>query len=149
MSGNSLVLPIVLWGRSAPTHCISSLLVLDDLTAVITGCHDGQICIWDMTPELEINPRALLFGHTASVTCLSRATAGSDKQYLVSASESGEMCLWDVSDGRCIDLYLFIVDFIIKRSNLFAEISTTRAVYVFGIKATEPVHCVSESNNHC
>uniref|UniRef100_A0A9J8DMF3 WD repeat domain 7 n=1 Tax=Cyprinus carpio carpio TaxID=630221 RepID=A0A9J8DMF3_CYPCA len=103
MSGNSLVLPIVLWGRSAPTHCISSLLVLDDLTAVITGCHDGQICIWDMTPELEINPRALLFGHTASVTCLSRATAGSDKQYLVSASESGEMCLWDVSDGRCIE----------------------------------------------
>ncbi|KTF73061.1 hypothetical protein cypCar_00049573 [Cyprinus carpio] len=83
MSGNSLVLPIVLWGRSAPTHCISSLLVLDDLTA--------------------INPRALLFGHTASVTCLSRATAGSDKQYLVSASESGEMCLWDVSDGRCIE----------------------------------------------
>ncbi|KAI2651660.1 WD repeat-containing protein 7 [Labeo rohita] len=76
MSGNSLVLPIVLWGRNAPTHCISSLL---------------------------INPRALLFGHTASVTCLSKASAGSDKQYLVSASESGEMCLWDVNDGRCIE----------------------------------------------
>uniref|UniRef100_A0A8C1VHT4 WD repeat domain 7 n=1 Tax=Cyprinus carpio TaxID=7962 RepID=A0A8C1VHT4_CYPCA len=103
MSGNSLVLPIVLWGRNAPTHCISSLLVMDDLATIITGCHDGQICIWDMTPELEINPRALLFGHTASVTCLSKASAGSDKQYLVSASESGEMCLWDVNDGRCIE----------------------------------------------
>uniref|UniRef100_A0A671QEV8 WDR72-like alpha-solenoid domain-containing protein n=1 Tax=Sinocyclocheilus anshuiensis TaxID=1608454 RepID=A0A671QEV8_9TELE len=67
MSGNSLVLPIVLWGRNAPTHCISSLLVMDDLATIITGCHDGQICIWDMTPELEVNPRALLFGHTASV----------------------------------------------------------------------------------
>uniref|UniRef100_A0A673IJ22 WDR72-like alpha-solenoid domain-containing protein n=1 Tax=Sinocyclocheilus rhinocerous TaxID=307959 RepID=A0A673IJ22_9TELE len=103
MTGNSLVLPIVLWGHNAPTHCISSLLVMDDLATIITGCHDGQICIWDMTPELEINPRALLFGHTASVTCLSKASAGSDKQYLVSASESGEMCLWDVNDGRCIE----------------------------------------------
>ncbi|TRY54274.1 hypothetical protein DNTS_010122 [Danionella cerebrum] len=103
MSGNSLVLPIVLWGRHAPTHCISSLLVMEDLATIITGCHDGQICIWDMTPELEINPRALLFGHSASVTCLSKASAGSEKQYLVSASESGEMCLWDVNDGRCIE----------------------------------------------
>ncbi|XP_056113735.1 WD repeat-containing protein 7-like, partial [Rhinichthys klamathensis goyatoka] len=54
MSGNSLVLPIVLWGRNAPTHCISSLLVMDDLATIITGCHDGQICIWDMTSELEV-----------------------------------------------------------------------------------------------
>uniref|UniRef100_A0A8D0CM27 WD repeat domain 7 n=1 Tax=Scleropages formosus TaxID=113540 RepID=A0A8D0CM27_SCLFO len=104
MSGNSLVLPIVLWGRHAPTHCISSLLVMDDLATIITGCHDGQICLWDLTPDLEVGvPRALLFGHTASITCLSKASAGSDKQYIVSASESGEMCLWDVSDGRCIE----------------------------------------------
>uniref|UniRef100_A0A3P8YFW5 WDR72-like alpha-solenoid domain-containing protein n=1 Tax=Esox lucius TaxID=8010 RepID=A0A3P8YFW5_ESOLU len=104
MSGNSLVLPIVLWGRTAPTHCISSLLVMDDFTTIITGCHDGQICIWDMTSDLEvISPRAMLFGHTASITCLSKASSCSDKQYIVSASESGEMCLWDVSDGRCIE----------------------------------------------
>lgn len=103
MSGNSLVLPIVLWGRHAPTHCISSLLVMDDLATIISGCHDGQICIWDLTPDLEINPRALLFGHSTAVTCLSKASASSDKQYMVSASESGEMCLWDVNDGRCIE----------------------------------------------
>ena len=54
MSGNSLVLPIVLWGRTAPTHCISSLLVMDDLATIITGCHDGQICLWDMTADLEV-----------------------------------------------------------------------------------------------
>ena len=54
MSGNNLVLPIVLWGRTAPTHCISSLLVMDDLATIITGCHDGQICIWDMTSDLEV-----------------------------------------------------------------------------------------------
>ncbi|KAM4809540.1 WD repeat-containing protein 7 isoform 2-T2 [Rhinophrynus dorsalis] len=103
MAGNSLVLPIVLWGRKAPTHCISTVLVMDDLGTIITGCHDGQICLWDLSPELEINPRALLFGHTASITCLSKACASTDKQYIVSASESGEMCLWDVSDGRCVE----------------------------------------------
>lgn len=54
MSGNNLVLPIVLWGRTAPTHCISSLLVMDDFSTIITGCHDGQICLWDMTPELKV-----------------------------------------------------------------------------------------------
>uniref|UniRef100_A0A3B4BBL7 Uncharacterized protein n=1 Tax=Periophthalmus magnuspinnatus TaxID=409849 RepID=A0A3B4BBL7_9GOBI len=103
MSGNNLVLPIVLWGRTAPTHCISSLLVLDDCSAVITGCHDGQICLWDMTPELQMCPRAMLFGHTSSITCLAKASACADKQYIVSASENGEMCLWDVNDGRCIE----------------------------------------------
>ncbi|NXW48263.1 WDR7 protein, partial [Nyctiprogne leucopyga] len=103
MAGNSLVLPIVLWGRRAPTHCISTLLLMEDASMIVTGCHDGQICLWDLALDLEINPRALLFGHTASVTCLSKASAASDKQYIVSASESGEMCLWDVNDGRCIE----------------------------------------------
>uniref|UniRef100_UPI00398E8EF6 WD repeat-containing protein 7 isoform X5 n=1 Tax=Pristiophorus japonicus TaxID=55135 RepID=UPI00398E8EF6 len=103
MAGNSLVLPIVLWGPRAPTHCISTLLVMDDLATIVTGCHDGQICLWDLTPKLEIIPRALLFGHTSSIMCLSKANASSDKQYVVSASENGEMCLWDVNDGRCIE----------------------------------------------
>ncbi|XP_044520522.1 WD repeat-containing protein 7 isoform X1 [Gracilinanus agilis] len=103
MAGNSLVLPIVLWGRKAPTHCISAVLLMDDGATIVTGCHDGQICLWDLSLELEIKPRALLFGHTASITCLSKACASSDRQYVVSASESGEMCLWDVSDGRCIE----------------------------------------------
>ncbi|XP_072108338.1 WD repeat-containing protein 7 isoform X3 [Mobula birostris] len=103
MAGNSLVLPVVLWGPKAPTHCISTLLVMDDLATIVTGCHDGQICLWDLTPKIEIIPRALLFGHTSSITCLSKANASTDKQYVVSASESGEMCLWDVSDGRCIE----------------------------------------------
>ncbi|XP_065517090.1 WD repeat-containing protein 7-like isoform X2 [Lathamus discolor] len=100
MAGNSLVLPIVLWGRRAPTHCISSLLLMEDVPMVVTGCHDGQICLWDLAPDLQVNPRALLFGHSASITCLAKA---GDKQHIVSASESGEMCLWDVNDGRCIE----------------------------------------------
>ncbi|XP_069736490.1 WD repeat-containing protein 7 isoform X2 [Phaenicophaeus curvirostris] len=103
MAGAGLVLPIVLWGRRAPTHCVSSLLLMDDAELVVSGCHDGQICLWDLSPQLQIKPRALLFGHTASITCLAKASAASDKKYIVSASESGEMCLWDVNDGRCIE----------------------------------------------
>ncbi|KAM9508320.1 WD repeat-containing protein 7-like [Guaruba guarouba] len=103
MAGNSLVLPIVLWGRRAPTHCISSLLLLEEVPMVVSGCQDGQICLWDVARDLQINPRALLFGHSASVTCLAKASAAGDKQYIVSASESGEMCLWDVNDGRCVE----------------------------------------------
>ncbi|XP_070792076.1 WD repeat-containing protein 7 isoform X1 [Pituophis catenifer annectens] len=103
MAGNSLVLPVVLWGRKAPTHCVSATLLMDDVSMIVTGCHDGQICLWDLSSDLEINPRALLFGHTASITCLSKASSSSEKQYIVSASESGEMCLWDVNDGRCIE----------------------------------------------
>lgn len=61
MSGNGLVLPIVLWGRTAPTHCISTVLVMDDFSTIITGCHDGQICLWDMTPELEVLSRMRRF----------------------------------------------------------------------------------------
>uniref|UniRef100_A0A5F9DV86 WD repeat domain 7 n=1 Tax=Oryctolagus cuniculus TaxID=9986 RepID=A0A5F9DV86_RABIT len=120
MAGNSLVLPIVLWGRKAPTHCISAVLLTDDGDTIVTGCHDGQICLWDLSVELEVNPRALLFGHTASITCLSKACASSDKQYIVSASESGEMCLWDVNDGRCIE---------------FTKLACTHT----GIQDTEPI----------
>uniref|UniRef100_A0A8C0GNF9 WD repeat domain 7 n=1 Tax=Chelonoidis abingdonii TaxID=106734 RepID=A0A8C0GNF9_CHEAB len=61
MAGNSLVLPIVLWGRKAPTHCISAILLMDDVSMIVTGCHDGQISLWDLSLNLEINPRALLF----------------------------------------------------------------------------------------
>ncbi|KAG8131228.1 putative WD repeat-containing protein [Naja naja] len=82
MAGNSLVLPVVLWGRKAPTHCVSATLLMDDVSMIVTGCHDGQICLWDLSSDLEINPRALLFGHTASITCLSKASSSSEKQYI-------------------------------------------------------------------
>lgn len=55
MAGNSLVLPIVLWGRKAPTHCVSATLLMDDVSMIVTGCHDGQICLWDLSPDLEVS----------------------------------------------------------------------------------------------
>ncbi|XP_061211598.1 WD repeat-containing protein 7 [Neopsephotus bourkii] len=103
MAGNSLVLPIVLWGRRAPTHCVSSLLLMDEVPVVVTGCQDGQLCLWDLAPDLQLKPRALLFGHSGSITCLAKGSGAGQQPHVVSASESGELCLWDVTDGRCLE----------------------------------------------
>ncbi|XP_076382354.1 WD repeat-containing protein Rbcn-3B isoform X9 [Megalopta genalis] len=100
--GTSLVVPIVLWGRIAPTHCISCIYLSRDQKTLITGCYDGQICLWQVDPEiLKMTPRCLLVGHTAPIMCLSRASVIMEQNYIVSSSESGEMCTWDLVDGKC------------------------------------------------
>ncbi|XP_025115150.1 WD repeat-containing protein 7-like isoform X3 [Pomacea canaliculata] len=101
--GSSMVIPMVLWGTRAPTHCISAILMTPDTKNVITGCNDGQICIWDVADEWQIWPRSLLFGHTAAISCLAVGSSDPEHPYIVSSSENGEMCLWDTSDGRCIE----------------------------------------------
>ncbi|XP_071826245.1 WD repeat-containing protein 7-like [Apostichopus japonicus] len=103
MTSSGLVVPVVLWGTNAPTHCISSILVTSDQKTVITGCHDGQICLWDLAEDVQIIPRCMLLGHSASISCLSKASESWDSSTFISAAENGEMCLWDVGDGRCIE----------------------------------------------
>lgn len=49
--GTSLVVPIVLWGKVAPTHCISCVYLSRDQKTLVTGCYDGQICLWQVDPE--------------------------------------------------------------------------------------------------
>ncbi|CAB0036498.1 unnamed protein product [Trichogramma brassicae] len=101
-AGNGLVIPIVLWGRIAPTHCISCIYLSRDQKTLVTGCYDGQICLWAMDPEtLKMTPRCLLVGHTAPVMCLSRASVIMEQNFIVSSSENGEMCTWDLVDGKC------------------------------------------------
>ncbi|XP_014612446.1 PREDICTED: WD repeat-containing protein 7 isoform X7 [Polistes canadensis] len=101
-AGTSLVVPIVLWGRIAPTHCISCVYLSRDQKTLVTGCYDGQICLWQVDPEtLKMTPRCLLVGHTAPIMCLSRASVIKEQNYIVSSSESGEMCTWDLVDGKC------------------------------------------------
>ncbi|XP_055890767.1 WD repeat-containing protein 7-like isoform X11 [Biomphalaria glabrata] len=102
-AGSSLVVPMVLWGRHAPTHCISAILMTPDGRYVVTGCNDGQICIWDVLDHMQVAPRNMLFGHTAAISCIAVGSEQKDKCYIVTSSENGEMCLWDVSDGRCIE----------------------------------------------
>ncbi|CAH2084190.1 unnamed protein product [Euphydryas editha] len=102
MPGTNLIVPVVLWGKHAPTHCISSVYLSRDQKTLVTGCYDGQICIWQVDPEtLKMTPRCLLVGHTAPVTCLSRASIIQDNNFIVSSSEAGEMCTWDLVDGKC------------------------------------------------
>ncbi|XP_051896243.1 WD repeat-containing protein 72-like [Pristis pectinata] len=97
----SIVQPIAVWGRKAPSHSICSLMLTDDQGTIVTGSWEGQICLWNLSPDFKILPRILLFGHTASITSLGKA---SEKQpYIVSAAENGEMCLWNVTSGQCIE----------------------------------------------
>ncbi|XP_063230769.1 WD repeat-containing protein 7 isoform X3 [Bacillus rossius redtenbacheri] len=104
-SGTSLVVPVVLWGKTAPTHCISCVYFSRDQRTLVTGCYDGQICLWQVDPDtLKMTPRCLLVGHTAPILCLSKASIVLDNNFVVSSSESGEMCCWDLVDGKCREL---------------------------------------------
>ncbi|XP_055600330.1 WD repeat-containing protein 7 isoform X2 [Uranotaenia lowii] len=104
MLNTNLVVPVVLWGPNTPTHCVSSVFLSRDQKILVTGCYDGQICLWQVDPEtLQMTPRCLLVGHTAPVLCLTRASIIQDNNFLVSSSENGEMCTWDLVDGKCTE----------------------------------------------
>lgn len=48
---SSLVVPIVLWGKDAPTHSITAMTIAPDFSSIVTGCQDGQIIIWDIRQQ--------------------------------------------------------------------------------------------------
>ncbi|XP_077561851.1 WD repeat-containing protein Rbcn-3B isoform X3 [Haemaphysalis longicornis] len=100
---SQLVVPMTLWGKIAPTHCMSSVFITKDQKMIVTGCNDGQICVWDIIDGAKIVPRSMLFGHTGPVLCLASASPSGDGSLLVSSSEAGEMSLWDLTDGRCLE----------------------------------------------
>ncbi|VVC26688.1 Hypothetical protein CINCED_3A013205 [Cinara cedri] len=103
--GTSLVVPIVLWGKTPLTHCISCVYLSPDQRTLVTGCYDGQICLWTVSPEtLKMTPRCLLVGHTAPVLCLAHASIIADNAFFVSSSENGEMSTWDIVDGKCKEI---------------------------------------------
>uniref|UniRef100_A0A0K2TM39 WD repeat-containing protein 7 n=1 Tax=Lepeophtheirus salmonis TaxID=72036 RepID=A0A0K2TM39_LEPSM len=97
-STSSLVVPLIMWGRSPPSHCISSITVLHENKTLATGGQDGEIILWDMDHNWNLTPRHLLVGHSSGIRCLTKTG-----QYLVSASENGELNLWDPVDGSCIE----------------------------------------------
>jgi hypothetical protein len=68
MSVSNLVVPVVLWGRNPPTHCISAILMTQDEKNIITGCNDGQIVVWDVTEDWKVR----VVGLTHSIPNLSR-----------------------------------------------------------------------------
>ncbi|KAL7980287.1 hypothetical protein Chor_014616 [Crotalus horridus] len=94
---------VTLWGKQAPPHSITAILITDDQRTIVTGSHEGQVCLWDLLPDLQMSSRQMLLGHTASVTCLAKARDFEKQPYVVSATENGEMSIWDITSGRCIE----------------------------------------------
>ena len=44
MAGSTnLVVPLVMWGKSAPGHCVSCVCLLRDQKTMVTGSYDGQV----------------------------------------------------------------------------------------------------------
>ncbi|XP_041325093.1 WD repeat-containing protein 72 [Pyrgilauda ruficollis] len=93
---------VAVWGRTAPSHSITAVMITDDQQTIVTGSQEGQICLWDLSSDLQISSKEILFGHTASVTCLAKAREFEKQPYVVSATENGEMCVWNVTSGQCI-----------------------------------------------
>uniref|UniRef100_A0A8C3X6J0 WD repeat domain 72 n=1 Tax=Cyanoderma ruficeps TaxID=181631 RepID=A0A8C3X6J0_9PASS len=99
----TLVPAVAVWGRTAPSHSITAVMITDDQQTIVTGSQEGQICLWDLSSDLQISSKEILFGHTASVTCLAKAREFEKQPYVVSATENGEMCVWNVTSGQCIE----------------------------------------------
>ncbi|KFP76299.1 WD repeat-containing protein 72, partial [Acanthisitta chloris] len=99
----TLVAAVAVWGKTAPSHSITAIMITDDQQTIVTGSQEGQICLWDLSTELKISSKEILFGHTASVTCLAKAREFEKQPYVVSATENGEMCVWNVTSGQCIE----------------------------------------------
>lgn len=113
---SQLIVPITLWGNKgiqslqfnlinhliiiqlsikAPTHCISSIFLTIDHKTLVTGCNDGQICLWDIiysnaqSMEWNLMPRTMLFGHSSPILCLANGSLNPEKPLLISSSETG------------------------------------------------------------
>ncbi|KAK6475177.1 WD repeat-containing protein 72-like isoform X2 [Huso huso] len=99
----SSVQSLAAWGRRAPSHSITGIMITDDQQTIVTGSQEGQLCLWSLSSDLKISPRALLFGHTASITCVAKARDFEKKPYVVSAASNGEMSLWNVRSGQCVE----------------------------------------------
>uniref|UniRef100_A0A8C7A181 WD repeat domain 72 n=1 Tax=Nothoprocta perdicaria TaxID=30464 RepID=A0A8C7A181_NOTPE len=93
---------VAVWGKIAPSHSITAIMITDDQQTIVTGSQEGQICLWDLSSELKVSSKEILFGHTASVTCLAKARDFEKQPYVVSAAENGEMCVWNVASGQSV-----------------------------------------------
>ncbi len=106
-SSSSLVVPMLMWGPRAPTHCVTVLYLLRDQRTLVTGGGDGQVVLWEVDASSssgwKVTPRHLLVGHTAPVKCAAKASSGQDCHHVVTSSENGEMFTWDTVDGRAVE----------------------------------------------
>lgn len=45
---------VAVWGKIAPSHSITAVMITDDQQTIVTGSQEGQICLWDLSPELKV-----------------------------------------------------------------------------------------------
>ncbi|KAJ7407986.1 WD repeat-containing protein 72 [Pitangus sulphuratus] len=100
---------VAVWGRRAPSHSITAMLITDDQQTIVTGSQEGQICLWDLSSDLKVSSKEILFGHTASVTCLAKAREFEKQPYVYyhcSFRMTGEgwlLCCGEYQDVLIID----------------------------------------------
>lgn len=50
----ALVPAVAVWGRTAPSHSITAVMITDDQHTIVTGSQEGQICLWDLSSDLQV-----------------------------------------------------------------------------------------------
>lgn len=45
---------VAVWGKVAPSHSITAIMITDDQHTIVTGSQEGQICLWDLSSELKV-----------------------------------------------------------------------------------------------
>ena len=86
MAGSTnLVVPLVMWGKSSPGHCVSCVYLLRDQRTMVTGSHDGQLIIWQLenTDQWNFTPRHMLIGHTGAVRSVQSQSSVLDSDILL------------------------------------------------------------------
>ena len=86
MAGSTnLVVPLVMWGKSSPGHCVSCVYLLRDQRTMVTGSHDGQLIIWQLenTDQWNFTPRHMLIGHTGAVRSVQSQSSVLDFEILL------------------------------------------------------------------
>lgn len=46
---------VALWGKKAPPHSITAIMMTDNQQMVVTGSREGQLCLWNLSPELKVS----------------------------------------------------------------------------------------------
>ncbi|KAL5257997.1 hypothetical protein ACHWQZ_G012823 [Mnemiopsis leidyi] len=93
-----MLLPVVLWGSTPPSHTISSLFLSRDDKVLISGSTEGQLLVCDVFATALI-PRYILVGHTTEVIGIDQLDSGLNNLHIISASSNGEVFRWNVTDG--------------------------------------------------
>ncbi|OWK62204.1 WD repeat-containing protein 72 [Lonchura striata] len=64
------VLAVAVWGRTAPSHSITAVMITDDQQTIVTGSQEGQICLWDLSSDLQVCALEMCVWNVTSGQCI-------------------------------------------------------------------------------